>query len=358
MNHRQQEERQVGWSSYNDDGQSRRYLNTPVSPSEDSPESADGQFFSAQDAEFSQSRDMMHDERHSGFYDNQHHQQGGYANQHQPGGYANNQLQPDGYANQQQPGFYANQHPESGATMLDNASATSLEKASPAKRRKRRCCGNGRYCWCFSKRCCLIFLPILAVILAGLGVTLYYVFPRIPSVEFSNVGVSQERQGSTVEQLLGSASINRQGVVTVPLVIHLNVTNPNYIPWTIHNVTVDGFLANSTQDDFPVGEGGLIEPFKMPKRTSSNDMPIHFNFRLSTDNDNYLSAAQTVQKSCSAGGPNLRFKYKAKIILHAISWLGIKPTISDTISFACPVSEIESLGINISDLTGLSSNVV
>ncbi|KAI9467546.1 hypothetical protein LPJ78_002766 [Coemansia sp. RSA 989] len=305
----------VAWSSYNDEPMPpREHLNTPIT----SPASTEGQFFSAREEHF--------------------------------GSQANNGP------------LYANRDPNSGATMYDRASSTistSLdeEKASPAKRaKKRRCCGNGRYCWCFSKKCCLIFLPILAVILAGIGVTLYYVFPRIPQVEFERVGVArQDDQGNMVEQVLGSASINRDGVVTVPLVIHLNVTNPNYIPWTIHNVTVDGFLANSTQggSDFPVGTGGLREPFKMPKRTSSNDMPIYFNFRLATDNNNYLPAAESVQKSCTAGGPDLRFKYKAKIILHAISWLGIKPTISDTISFACPISDIESLGINISDLTGL-----
>ncbi|KAJ2137958.1 hypothetical protein IWW43_005398 [Coemansia sp. RSA 1935] len=360
---------QQGWSSYNDGHvvSPREYLHTPV----DSPVSGGGQFFSAREDGFERSAESVNGQRgytleayngqqhssynqqHSSYnhdgYDQERSSYAGNDNYNQHSSYAGN----DNY-NQRSSynqGFYANQHPDSGATML-NKSTSSLEKQSPAKRQKRRCCGNGRYCWCFSKRCCLIFIPILLVILAGVGVTLYYVFPRIPVVTFERISVAQE-QGSSVEQLLGSASINRQGVVTVPLVIHLNVTNPNFIPWTIHNVTVDGFLANSTQDDFPVGEGGLLEPFKMPKKTNTNDMPIYFNFRLSTDNDNYLSAAQTVQKSCSAGGPNLQFKYKAKIILKAISWLGIKPVISDTISFACPVSEIESLGINISDLTGL-----
>ncbi|KAJ1841512.1 hypothetical protein LPJ70_004194 [Coemansia sp. RSA 2708] len=338
MNQNRTAGEQAGWSSYNDsyndgyassydnnrgdgyhadDGHARsprEYLTRPV----DSPTSTDGQFVSAQD-------------------------QGFGSRAHMPASPA---------------GFYAHGQPESGATMLDSGSSDALEKASPAKRQRRRCCGNGRYCFCFSKKCCLIFLPILAVILAGLGVTLYYVFPRIPSVTFDRVGVAQQdAEGNAAQQLLGSASINRQGVVTVPLVIHLSVSNPNYIPWTIHNVTVDGFLANSTQggSDYPVGEGGLRAPFKMPKKTEQNDMPIYFNFRLSTDNDNYIAAAQSVQRACTAGGPNLRFRYKAKIILHAISWLGIKPTISDTISFACPISDIESLGINISDLTGLAT---
>ncbi|KAJ1664227.1 hypothetical protein IW140_005261 [Coemansia sp. RSA 1813] len=262
-------------------------------------------------------------------------------------------------------GFYLNRHPESDATAYDTAEAELLknedELKSPAKRRKRRCCGGGYYCFCFSRKCCLIFIPILILILAGLGVTLYYVFPRIPQVTFDHVSVPQSGReatsGATVQQLVDGVSINRDGVVTVPLVIHLNVTNPNFIPWTIHNVTVDGFLKNSTSggSNFPVGSGGLQEPFKMPKKSEGNDMGISFNFRLDTSNNNYLQAAEVVQQACTAGGPQLRFYYSAKVILKAISWLGIKPTISDTINFDCPISQIESLGINISDLTGLTS---
>ncbi|KAJ1956342.1 hypothetical protein EC988_001401 [Linderina pennispora] len=233
---------------------------------------------------------------------------------------------------------------------------------TPAKR-KRRCCGGGYFC-CFSRKCCCIFIPILIVILIGLGVTLYFVWPRIPSVEFTNVTVPPQRDGTTssdnaVEQLLDNTTVNRQGVVTVPLVIHLNVTNPNFIPWTIHNVTVDGFLKNTTAggSNFPVGSGGLKAPFTMPKKSEGNDMPIWFNFRLDTNNSDYLSAASIVQRACTAGGPNLNFYYKAKIIIKAISWLGIKPTISDSIKFPCPISDIEKLGIKVSNLTGLASTL-
>ncbi|KAJ2769153.1 hypothetical protein IWQ56_002664 [Coemansia nantahalensis] len=272
--------------------------------------------------------------------------------------------------------------PESAAsTARDAASAQggllldeSAEK-SPAKARgaRRQCCGNGRYCWCCSKRCCCIFIPVLLVILAGLGVTLFFVFPRIPEVTFDRVdvvpkdGAALGQRGLTVGRrdggvtggvgnLLDNVSIDRQGTVTVPLVIHMNVTNPNYIPWTIHNVTVSGYLANSTAGGarFPVGDGGLRTPFHMAKKSAGNDMPLYFNFRLSTNATNYLPAAVTVQKACTPGGPKLRFYYHANVILRAISWLGIRPGFSDTISFDCPISEIESLGIQIADLTGLS----
>ncbi|KAJ2900258.1 hypothetical protein IWW38_000602 [Coemansia aciculifera] len=226
---------------------------------------------------------------------------------------------------------------------------------------RRRCCGGGRYCFCFSKRCCLIFIPILIIVLAGLGVLFYFIFPRIPSVTFREVDVAQPSangptgKDTTVSDIVSGATINRSGVVTVPLVIHLNVTNPNFIPWTIHNVTVTGYLKNPAfgGDNFPVGTGGLRTPFWMPQKSVGNDMPIYFNFRLDTNNTNYLPAAQTVQAACTAGGPKLEFYYQAQVILKAISWLGIKPSISNTIEFACPISQINDLGIQISDLTGL-----
>ncbi|KAJ1816617.1 hypothetical protein GGH91_003313 [Coemansia sp. RSA 2671] len=234
--------------------------------------------------------------------------------------------------------------------------------ASYKARRKRRCCGGGRYCFCFSKRCCMIFIPVLLLILAGLGVTLYFVWPRFPEVTFNQVGVAKPSSSATgkdaelVSNLVDGATINRKGVVTVPLVIHLNVTNPNFIPWTIHNVTVSGYLKNTGGgDNFPVGEGGLRVPFSMPKKSVGNDMPIYFNFRLDTSNSDYLAAARIVQQACTPGGPQLRFYYRAQVILRAISWLGIKPTISDTINFECPISQINDLGIQVNDLTGLGA---
>ncbi|KAJ2641123.1 hypothetical protein GGF44_002263 [Coemansia sp. RSA 1694] len=245
--------------------------------------------------------------------------------------------------------------------------AAALAAKSPASYkqhgRRRRCCGGGRYCFCFSKRCCLIFIPILILVLAGLGVTLYFVFPRIPSVTFREVGVAKPngpsaptgKETPSVSELADGVSISRKGVVTVPLVIHLTVSNPNFIPWTIHNVTVTGYLRNPTAGgaNFPVGEGGLRTPFWMPKKSEGNDMPIYFNFRLDTANANYIPAAQIVQQACTPGGPKLRFYYRAQVILRAISWLGIKPTISDNIEFECPISQINELGIQVGDLTGL-----
>ncbi|KAJ2635317.1 hypothetical protein GGF40_003689 [Coemansia sp. RSA 1286] len=269
--------------------------------------------------------------------------------------------------------FYNNGHPESGVTVGDGKDEGSDknflngEGGKARRRARRKCCGNGMYCWCCSRKCCCIFLPILAVILVALGITLFFVFPRIPDINFTGISVSKSDfsaaatadseapSANDFSKLAENLNINRAGIVTVPLMIHLNVTNPNYIPWTIHNVTVDGWLKNTTQggSDFPVGSGYLTEPFKMPKRSNSNDMAITFFFRLDISNNNYLQAAEIVQGACTAGGPDLRFHYNAKVILRAISWLGIKPVISDTISFACPFDDLSGMGISLSNLTGI-----
>ncbi|KAI7820878.1 hypothetical protein BX661DRAFT_188718 [Kickxella alabastrina] len=300
----------------------------------------DSPFFSAQEETFPSPKPLYNNTNNHNSYNNS---------------YNNSSYQEDQYGGAAAAGaggFYGTPHAESALTAgggsLDKE-ASELNQLKPnggsgssMKRRhqRRKCCGNGMYCFCCSRRCCCIFLPILAVILVALGVTLFFVFPRIPEVTFSGVSVAGTNSATkdiSISDLSDNLTVNRRGVVTVPLIISLNLTNPNFIPWTIHNVTVDGLLKNTTTggEDYPVGEGGLVVPFNMPRK---------FNFHLDTNNTNYLDAAVIVQQACTAGGPQLRFRYHAKVIIKAISWLGIKPVISDTIKFDCPAKEIESLG--------------
>ncbi|KAJ1678881.1 hypothetical protein EV182_003164 [Spiromyces aspiralis] len=177
--------------------------------------------------------------------------------------------------------------------------------------------------------------------------------------EFNEINVWDSRSASStnsnnniVDQLIGNIGFERNGVVTVPLAIHLNVSNPNYIQWTINNVTVDGFIDIGSGDKYNVGKGMLPEKFKMPKKSVDNDMVILFNFHLDPNLDNFRQAAQVVTNSCVPNGPPLKFSYDAKVSIKPISSLGIKPKISDTVNFDCPLQGIEQLGISIKDITG------
>ncbi|KAJ1918476.1 hypothetical protein H4219_002570 [Mycoemilia scoparia] len=240
----------------------------------------------------------------------------------------------------------------------DNNSLYGFTKEPVKRRRRCRCCS-----CCCTKKYWAFCVPITLVIIAGLAVAGYFLWPRIPQAEFDRIDVrnsnsassSDSSSGSLADQFIGNIGFNRQGMVTLPLEIHMNVSNPNFIPWTINNVTVDGFinLGDGKNSKFPVGKGGLPKAFKMPKKSVDNDMVIFFNFKLDVTQVNYKDAAEMVQKSCVKNGPPLKFSYDAKVEIKPISGLGIKPKISNTVNFDCPLKGIGDLGIDIKQITGL-----
>ncbi|OLY79225.1 hypothetical protein AYI68_g6713 [Smittium mucronatum] len=221
---------------------------------------------------------------------------------------------------------------------------TSLSQNQKVKKRK--------YCCCFSKRGLKIFLVCLFFFLVGLGIAGFFLWPRIPDGRFKDIALSNNSpiSGSSVQELLQATRIQSTGVVAIPLLILIDVDNPNYIPWTLNNVTVEGNIDVGNGVRFPVGSGYLLKPFKMPKKSSNNTMTINFQFTLNTTAPNFSAAVNVVKNSCSSGGSPMRFQYDAKIHMDAISWLNIYPPFSDTVNFNCPVSKFTSAGVDINSI--------
>ncbi|OMJ13577.1 hypothetical protein AYI70_g2004 [Smittium culicis] len=219
-----------------------------------------------------------------------------------------------------------------------------LDEETKAKRR--------RYCCCFSKTGLRVFLVILFFFLAALAVAGYFLWPRIPNAQYKNISLSNSTAGSgtSVQDLLQAAKIEASGTITIPLIIDIEVDNPNYIPWTLNNVTLSGSIKTADGSDYQVGTGKLISPFTMPKKSTGNIMKIYFDFSLDSSSPNFLSAAALVKNSCVPSGPAIRFNYVATIYINAISWLKIRPKISDSVNFNCPVGELQSLGIDVVSL--------
>ncbi|OMJ30198.1 hypothetical protein AYI69_g269 [Smittium culicis] len=219
-----------------------------------------------------------------------------------------------------------------------------LDEETKAKKR--------RYCCCFSKRGLIIFLVIFFFFLAALGVAGYFLWPRIPNAQYKDISLSNSTAGSgnSVQDLLQAAKIEASGTITIPLVIDIEVDNPNYIPWTLNNVTLSGSIKTADGSDYQVGTGKLISSFTMPRKSTGNIMKIYFDFSLESSSSNFLSAATLVKNSCVPGGPAIRFNYVATIYINAISWLKIRPKISDSVNFNCPVSELQSLGVDVVSL--------
>ncbi|PVU99717.1 hypothetical protein BB559_000443 [Furculomyces boomerangus] len=215
----------------------------------------------------------------------------------------------------------------------------------PIKKRRRYCC-------CFSKKACIVFSIFMLFLLAGLAVAGYFLWPRIPNAKLKNIGVastsgSSSSTNSAINNAIQGTRIETSGNVVIPLVLEISVSNPNYIPWTFNNVTADGTIQLNDGSQYKIGSGGLSSPFTMPRLSENNPMLINFNFVLDPKSSNFVSAANLVKSACTAGGPAIKLNYVATIHINAISWLGIRPTVSDSANFNCPISDLQGMGIDV-----------
>ncbi|OMH84476.1 hypothetical protein AX774_g1996 [Zancudomyces culisetae] len=195
-----------------------------------------------------------------------------------------------------------------------------------------------------TKKCCIIFWIVVVVLLIILGVAGYFLVPRIPTANFENLEVgtvlSSKGPVDASRDVTSKIKLDTSGSIFVPLVLEVSVDNPNYIPWTFKNVTVDVDLILSDGSKAYIGLGGLPNSFKMPAKSKSNTMFINFPVNISAQDPNLKNIASTMVESCFGAGKRLKISYEATVLVNGISWLGIKPKITDTASFACPLTGI------------------
>ncbi|KAJ1924991.1 hypothetical protein IWQ60_004851 [Tieghemiomyces parasiticus] len=222
---------------------------------------------------------------------------------------------------------------------------------------RRYCC-----CCCRSRKSTFICLTILVIILAGVGVTLYFVWPRIPTVEVTGVSLTSQSPRLSTTQLATRRAILpddspvglmhpiRRDVTTgasVPIYFSIKAYNPNYIPWTLSNVTVTGTLpvtVDGSTVDYPLGQGALDAGVTFPKMANTT-FELPYQLSLDPSANGFSQAAQQFISKCATSS-DIRISYRAVVEVRGISWLGIKPTISDSTNFNCPADTVLKLGLN------------
>lgn len=175
----------------------------------------------------------------------------------------------------------------------------------------------GRFC------CCTIMIALFMFISIVLALALWI---RPPSV---TVGNAELRDGTTGAQFQASG-------IVVPLQIDISVNNPNYF-----SVDLKSLKAEFTypQGNVPLGNG-VLNDVKFPSGRETNfTFPFEINYQFSDDPS--LKGLLDIAQKCGITGnskSNLNIQYKITIGLQIIA-ATINPSISDTISFACPFSD-------------------
>ncbi|KAK9761939.1 hypothetical protein K7432_012781, partial [Basidiobolus ranarum] len=126
-------------------------------------------------------------------------------------------------------------------------------------------------------------------------------------------------------------------VIDIDLI--LKVHNPNLISIKLSNITATGFY-NINGKSVNVGKGALNQTVTFPA-TGDLTFPLPFHLLYTASDPDSQAALKDLISRCGIlGGARqpLSMSYKAELDIALISWLGIRPTITNNISFDCPIT--------------------
>ncbi|ORX82665.1 hypothetical protein K493DRAFT_240637 [Basidiobolus meristosporus CBS 931.73] len=129
------------------------------------------------------------------------------------------------------------------------------------------------------------------------------------------------------------------GSLGIDIDLILMVHNPNLISIKLSNITATGYYQiNGVTVD--IGKGALNQSVTFPAKGDLT-FPLPFHLLYTASDPNSQAALKDLVTRCGIlGGPRqpLSMSYVAQLDIALISWLGIKPTISNNISFDCPLT--------------------
>ncbi|KAJ3282724.1 hypothetical protein HK104_010762, partial [Borealophlyctis nickersoniae] len=160
-----------------------------------------------------------------------------------------------------------------------------------------------RYCCCFPTRraCCQTLLPITTLLLIGLGLAAFFLWPRMPTWTATDAQLGRSAQTTPNQPKL--PALPAGAWTATILTVNLTISNPNYITVPLSTITVSGNLLDG-QNGSPFPNAtitGLWANLSLPPRTSSSFLlPVRVQ---QPDADAQGGASSLVLiESCQSGG--------------------------------------------------------
>ncbi|KAI9104809.1 hypothetical protein DFS34DRAFT_682628 [Phlyctochytrium arcticum] len=259
-----------------------------------------------------------------------------------PGLFPENSKVPRNYGKKRSPSEYEPRQRQS-------VSATMARKM---KKLKRGCCMRN-FCCCIprSKRgktiCCLFTF----VFLAGVGVALFFLFPRSPDIQFLSLDIANLPGGGVVDFNLPSAT-DPSLKVLLGLSMRIQVFSDN-----VYNVNMERIDVTASVDTTGVsketpkqlGKGNKTNIMFPSKRNTEFDMGFTLQYEsrdgftgLATDpafNMLLASCGVTSFLSGTTAGKAVKINYVTTVSINPLNKLGIKPALDGSFNFPCPFAE-------------------
>ncbi|KAJ3291457.1 hypothetical protein HDU79_002388 [Rhizoclosmatium sp. JEL0117] len=202
-----------------------------------------------------------------------------------------------------------------------------------------------RHCCCFKTRrgCCWTISAIIVVLLAGIGVAIYFLWPRISSVQVSEPYLDPTSASPySVSGTPTSASPTAPFQLKINLAVDVSVKSDSYISITVSNadfsgalltdagVRVPNTLASGSSGGVTFNGSGATTKFRLPVAVVYNAVSPVTNVAA----DPALTVL--VGKCANGGGGTVKIAYTVSVGVSWISWTGYKPSFDGVTQFVCP----------------------
>ncbi|KAI9206591.1 uncharacterized protein BJ171DRAFT_597264 [Polychytrium aggregatum] len=220
----------------------------------------------------------------------------------------------------------------SNARVLDPASDTGYDR-----RPKDR-----RYCCCFRTRrgCCTFSILLTILILVGLGLAVYFLYPRFPTINVSSPFLLNSSAGLTTLGSLGSASAASPFVLSFGFAVNITVNSQNYIDIFVSSLTVNINLLDNNGNPLSSVKGtGVANNFNIRSfQTSVVTLPTNVSYTTTSPVSvkNIVDPDFLVLESSCVGSTPFNFKYTGSLTIPLISWTGYHPSFDGTFTQDCP----------------------
>ncbi|KAK6099119.1 hypothetical protein MT418_000575 [Batrachochytrium dendrobatidis] len=240
---------------------------------------------------------------------------------------------------------------------LDNQSSnqnpSKLDPYPPfdTKQPKQRiCCCFRTYSCCVSCFCCCF------IVLIALGLTIFFLWPKIPTVSMSDPYIpigstglqvsSGDISTAGITNGLKSASASNPYSFSFPFATNVSAISTNKIDILLDTVVFNSILLSKADTTLPnIHADSTLEHVNIRKNAETIIVvPYRLTYSTSAPVDPSTDPALSLlMESCKSRAP-LRMSYSVTLYLRLVSWTGYHPTTSGTFSIACPSSIANLLG--------------
>ncbi|KAJ3100689.1 hypothetical protein HDU96_010248 [Phlyctochytrium bullatum] len=270
-----------------------------------------------------------------------------------PTGYADVPLAANGNTHTWGRGSAYVENPRYGAPALDSlgrrpSSLSPSSKLPPPPPHPRRHHG-GYCCGCFRTRagCCGFWWTMVVLLLAGLGIAAFFLWPKVPQVTVSDPYAPTNERAIITSGSLQAATATAPYTVQFNMRTDISVYSPNNVDFKVDKLTFSGVLLDSSNNRLNARANGQQNNvvFKS-KQNTTFVFPIVMAYSVTTPfaSLDVLARQDPVMselaRSCGwlgAARTPIRMDYTAEASIAWISWTGYRPKFEGRLSFACPV---------------------